>query len=176
MKNVLIILSLITLVVCQEYKERHKKRIQYRKEIIDCVLNNENSSEELKNKIRKEKGEDYRKILHIFIAKLNLEDHEIIRKCKRMYFRKIRDMYKERYHEHYNRNYTHHHIHDYEKSLPKEKSSLHGSNYKPFHPMSSAHPSHSGITSRKSSASSAKPVHSSSNLKSSTHSSGASNK
>ena len=117
MKNLLIVFALVALALCDKprYPLRDVKRKQFRKEIIDCILNNENSSEELKNKVKKEIDDEYRKILHIFIAKLNQEDREIIRKCRRIYFGKIRDMYKERMNQKYNKNYTHHHIHDEEQ-------------------------------------------------------------
>ena len=57
MKNLLIVFALVTLISCQKrrYPLRDEKRKQFRKEIVDCILNNEKSSEELKNRIKTEK-------------------------------------------------------------------------------------------------------------------------
>ena len=162
MKNLLIVFALVALVLCDKPRLRDVKRKQFRKEIIDCILNNENSSEELKNKVKKEIDDEYRKILHIFIAKLNQEDREIIRKCRRIYFGKIRDMYKERMNQKYNKNYTHHHIHDEEQlhSTSSLVSNFHKGSFS--NQINSAHSSHSRIKSNKTSSSYVKPMHSSS--------------
>ena len=101
MKGVLI-LFLATLVVCQgpethegQHEERVHRRKQIQKEICDCILK-EDISSELKTKLEENQGEDLRHTLHLFLNKLDTKDREVIRKCRREVFGKMREMFKNR--------------------------------------------------------------------------------
>ena len=102
MRGVLVFLFLATLVMCQNpetHEGRHEERAQRRKkiqqEISECILK-EDISSELKTKLQENKDEDLRHTLHLFLNKLDSKDREIIRKCRREVFGKMRDMFKNR--------------------------------------------------------------------------------
>ena len=100
MKGVLLFIFLAALVVCQHpdsYEGRHEQRIhrrkQIQKDISDCILKGDISTE-LKNKLEENKDEDLRHTLHLFLNKLDTKDREVIRKCRREAFGKMREMFK----------------------------------------------------------------------------------
>ena len=102
MKGVLLFIFLAALVVCQHpdsYEGRHEQRIhrrkQIQKDISDCILKGDISTE-LKNKLEENKDEDLRHTLHLFLNKLDTKDREVIRKCRREVFGKMREMFKNR--------------------------------------------------------------------------------
>ena len=102
MKGVLLFIFLATLVVCQgpethegQHEERINRRKQIQKEICDCILK-EDISSELKTKLEENQGEDLRHTLHLFLNKLDTKDREVIRKCRREVFGKMREMFKNR--------------------------------------------------------------------------------
>ena len=94
MKNILVFSIFIIFISCQiaEKKEKIKKKYlkQFRKEIFDCIIENEKSSNFLKKKIKDYMDEDYEKILRVFISRLSNKDRNIIRKCRKNYFRKVK--------------------------------------------------------------------------------------
>ena len=96
MKSVLVFLVLIALVVCQPHFEgsnrerREKRRKEFQKDMVDCLLKSDISAE-LKKEIQDNKDGDLRKVLHTFITKLDSNDREVIRKCRRELFSKTRD-------------------------------------------------------------------------------------
>ena len=97
MKSMLVFLFLIALVVCHPpHKFSREGIMQRRKEfqnnMIDCILKS-NASADLKKKIEDNKEEDLRKVLHLFLSKLDTSDREIIRNCRRELFNKMREMY-----------------------------------------------------------------------------------
>ena len=113
MRRFVIFLILMVFVVCpfphqMDLETRKQKRKQFQKEIIECILESDKISSELKQKVEENKDENSKKILHLYTSDLKEEDREVIRKCRRQYFLKIRNMYKEGYHERFNRNFTHH--------------------------------------------------------------------
>ena len=100
MKGVLLFIFLATLVVCQhpeshegKHEERIHRRKQIQKDIADCILKGDISTE-LKNKLEENKEEDLRHTLHLFLNKLDTKDREVIRKCRREVFGKMREMFK----------------------------------------------------------------------------------
>ena len=100
MKGVLLFIFLAALVVCQHpdsHEGRHEQRIhrrkQIQKDISDCILKGDISTE-LKNKLEENKDEDLRHTLHLFLNKLDTKDREVIRKCRREVFGKMREMFK----------------------------------------------------------------------------------
>ena len=104
MKGVLLFIFLAALVVCQHpesHEGKHEVRIprkkQIQKDISDCILKGDISTE-LKNKLEenKDKDKDLRHTIHLFLNKLDTKDREVIRKCRREVFGKIRDMFKSR--------------------------------------------------------------------------------
>ena len=78
-------------------KEEIKKRRREREQpIIDCILKNESSSTELKNRIKDNPDEDLIKILSPREYKYDRTDHDIIRYCRRQYLDKLREKHRER--------------------------------------------------------------------------------
>ena len=116
MKGVLLFIFLATLVVCQhpeshegKHTERIHRRKQIQKDIADCILKGDISTE-LKNKLEENKDEDLRHTLHLFLNKLDIKDREVIRKCRREVFGKMREMFKTRKFENFlNRTKYRHH-------------------------------------------------------------------
>ena len=108
MRNVLIFLMLMVLVVCPppefDREERQNKRKEFQKQMVDCLLNSEGISADFKKQIEDNKDDDLRKVLHLYITKLDTNDREIIRKCRRELFGKIREMHRGRFHD---RNVSH---------------------------------------------------------------------
>ena len=95
----------MALVVCpppfgEDRQGREKRRKEFQKEMTDCLLKSEISAE-LKKEIEDNKEDDLRKVLHMYMAKLDSNDREIIRKCRRELFGKMRDNYG-RFHGHPN--------------------------------------------------------------------------
>ena len=106
MKSVLVFLFLMALVVCHPIQfnreERQKKRKQFQKDMADCILKSESVSADLKKQIEDNKDDDLRKVLHLYITKLDSNDREIIRKCRRELFGKMREMHRGRFHDRFN--------------------------------------------------------------------------
>ena len=102
MKSILVFLFLMALVVCHppefNREERQKRRKQFQKDIADCILKSESASADLKKQIEDNKDDDLRKVLHLYITKLDESDREIIRKCRRELFGKMREMHRGRFH------------------------------------------------------------------------------
>ena len=95
MRSVLIFLVLIALVVCHppfggDRERRENRRKEFQKDMVDCLLKSDISAE-LKKEIQDNKDDDLRKVLHAFITKLDSNDREVIRKCRRELFSKMRD-------------------------------------------------------------------------------------
>ena len=98
MRSVLVFFVLLALVICHppefNREERQKRRKEFQKELADCILKSESASADLKKQIEDNKDDDLRKVLHLFITKLDSNDREIIRKCRREIFGKIREMHR----------------------------------------------------------------------------------
>ena len=101
MKSLLVFLVLMVFVVCPpphfNHEERMKRRREFQKSMADCIVKSEGVSAELKKKIEDNKEEDLRKILHLYLAKLDSSDREIIRKCRRELFSKLRESFKDKW-------------------------------------------------------------------------------
>ena len=102
MRGVLIFIFLASLVLCQQpesstgkHEERVQRRKKFQQEIYDCILK-EDISTELKTKLQENKDEDLRHTLHLFLNKLDTKDREVIRKCRREVFGKMRELFKGR--------------------------------------------------------------------------------
>ena len=95
MRNVLIFLILMALVVCPppefNREERQNRRKEFQKQMVDCLLNSEGISADFKKQIEDNKDDDLRKVLHTFMTKLDSNDREVIRKCRRELFSKTSD-------------------------------------------------------------------------------------
>ena len=97
MKSVLVFLVLLALAFCHPQFNReaiHQRRQQFQKEMADCILKSESVSADLKKQIEDNKEDDLRKVLDLYINKLDTNDREIIRKCRRELFGKMREMHK----------------------------------------------------------------------------------
>ena len=107
MRVVLVFLVLVALVLCNpphefNREERIKRRKEFQTQLADCILKSESLSPELKKQIEDNKDDDLRKILHLYITKLDTNDREIIRKCRRELFGKMREMHRGRFQERFN--------------------------------------------------------------------------
>ena len=114
MKGVLLFLVLIALVACQpphefNREERMKRRKEFQKQLADCILKDESISADLKKKIEDNKDDDLRKVLHLYISKLDTNDREIIRKCRRELFSKMREIHRGKFQERFNHSFPFHH-------------------------------------------------------------------
>ena len=113
MKIILIFFVIIIFVICpysnfnrnQDLRKRIRKIFQNKLE--ECIINN--SSDFLKNKIKKNEYEDLRNILFAYFSKLNNTDRELIRKCRREFYEKYRIMNRERFNDRLNHTYPYHH-------------------------------------------------------------------
>ena len=103
MKRVLVFLVLIALVICNPLKfnreERQKKRREFQKQITECILKSKSLSPDFKKQLEESKDVDLRKVLQLFMNKLDSNDREVIRKCRNEIFGKIREMVKDKFHE-----------------------------------------------------------------------------
>ena len=139
MKNILVFSFLLICVICpfpeRDREERRRRRKELHKEMISCILESSTISSELRNKLQEHQDED--DVRKVMFNQVSLEegDREVIRKCRREYFSKIRTMHKDFIHERFNRNFTHREREDHEEH-PE-----HSGHRFPDH---SAHPSHSG--------------------------------
>ena len=121
---------LILLVVCPfphniehlTHDERIQRRKKFQKEIINCVSNSE-ISKDLKEKLEENKEKDLRELIHLFMNKVNTKDKEIIRKCRRETFSKMRDMFRLKRHDHFlNRTRFRKHLFDHDNDdLPHHR-------------------------------------------------------
>ena len=116
MRGVLIFIFLASLVLCQQpesstgkHEERVQRRKKFQQEIYDCILK-EDISAELKTKLQENKDEDLRHTLHLFLNKLDTKDREVIKKFRRGFFGKLRDLFKGRKYDGFmNRTHYRHH-------------------------------------------------------------------
>ena len=116
MRGVLIFIFLASLVLCQQpesstgkHEERVQRRKKFQQEIYDCILKEEISTE-LKTKLQENKDEDLSHTLHLFLNKLDTKDREVIRKCRREVFGKMRELFKGRKYDGFmNRTHYRHH-------------------------------------------------------------------
>ena len=161
MKGVLLFIFLATLVVCQgpethegQHEERINRRKQIQKEICDCILK-EDISSELKTKLEENQGEDLRHTLHLFLNKLDTKDREVIRKCRREVFGKMREMFKNRKFDSFmNRTRYRHHplLHErYDHTGPESEKKPEGSTTEEKKPETSSKASTAQTSSTKSS-------------------------
>ena len=109
MKEALIFLFLIVLVVCPypsyDRDERISKRKVFLNQLKECILKDENISNDLKNQLQENKDDDLRKVLFTQFSKLEQSDREIIRKCRKEYYEKVRFMNRERFEGRFNHSY-----------------------------------------------------------------------
>ena len=94
---ILILISFIVAPPSESVQEEIKRRRREREQpIFDCILKNESSSTELKNRIKDNPDEDLIKIISPREYKYNKNDHDVIRYCRRQYLDKLREKHRER--------------------------------------------------------------------------------
>ena len=112
MKSVLLFI-LLALVVCHppefNKEERAKRRQEFNKEMADCILKGDSISAELKTQVENNKDDDLRKVLHLNMTKLDTNDREIIRKCRRELFSKMMERHKDKFKGIFNHTFPFHH-------------------------------------------------------------------
>ena len=79
---------LLALAFCPTPEFSWEAREQLQKEFADWILKSESVSSELKKQIEENEGEELRKVLYFYITKLDQNNREIIRKCRRKLFGK----------------------------------------------------------------------------------------
>ena len=101
MKAVLVFLFLLAFVTCEtveEVKERLHKNHQEVEDILNnCILNSEVASEELKNRVVKNKDRKPGMKLPLIPydkRKINISDREVVKKCRVKQFNYIRSQFK----------------------------------------------------------------------------------
>ena len=93
----LILISFIVSLPSESIEEEIKRRRrEHEQPIIDCILRNESSSTELKNRINNNPDQDLIKILSPREYKYDRNDHDIIRFCRRQYLDQLREKQRER--------------------------------------------------------------------------------
>ena len=105
MKNVLLFI-LFALAICHppefNKEERARRRKEFNKEMADCILKGGSISAELKTQIENNKDDDLRKILHLYMTKLDSNDREVIRNCRRELFSKMMEHHRGRFQGRFN--------------------------------------------------------------------------
>ena len=95
MKNILILLVLLGYITAQpsetRLEEMRKRREEHDKQMSECILKSESASAELKQLTEKNKDDDFIKVLHPRDHKLDKNDREVIRECRKQIFDKNRD-------------------------------------------------------------------------------------
>ena len=98
---ILILISFIVTLPTESVREEIKKRRRERDQpIIDCILNNETSSEELKNRIKDNPDKDLIKLLSPREYKYEKNDRDVIRYCRKQFLDKLREKHRERRNSH----------------------------------------------------------------------------
>ena len=86
MKSMFIFSLLIFIINCIPYSmndEKEKRRKEAQNKMVDCILKSQNGSDELKKEVEENKGNDLRRFFHHLIEKLEKNDQDVIRKCRR---------------------------------------------------------------------------------------------
>ena len=95
MKNILFLLVLLGYIIAQpsetRLEEMRKRRKEHDKQMSECILKSESASAELKQLTEKNKDDDFIKVLHPRDHKLDKNDREVIRECRKQIFDKNRD-------------------------------------------------------------------------------------
>ena len=122
MKGVLLFV-LLALVFSQpplfNSEERARRREKFNKEMADCILKADSISAELKTQIENNKDDDLRKVLHLYKSKLDTNDREIIRNCRREMFSKMIGMHRDGFRNHrFNNTFPFHGRRDRRENFP----------------------------------------------------------
>ena len=146
MKYVLVFLIALALVDCYPYRQftytkeqRLKRRKQFKKEMVDCLLQ-ENISGKLKSKIEEYKEDETKKVFFLLSSDISESDKLAVRKCRRQTIMSIRKMFGGRFHRTFNHSNPHYYDHFHHNNDTFEHK--HGENHTDSHPYHSA-PDHS---------------------------------
>ena len=88
MRHFILLILLFVFVVStrnnDEAKERKREKLRsiFKKVLAQCILKSE-ASAELKKEVEENKDGDLKKVLHNYVTKIDSNDREIIRKCRR---------------------------------------------------------------------------------------------
>ena len=100
MNKVLIFLILLSFIISQPSEARREEMMQRRREhdkhLAECILNNTQTSPELKKLIEENKDEHLMRALHPRDHKLEKSDRDIIRNCRKEQFDKRREEIRKR--------------------------------------------------------------------------------
>ena len=98
MKTILIFLVLITFSFCHisqaRIEEMKKRRKEHGRQMAECILKHENISPEFKKLIEENKDENIFKVLHPKDHKLDKNDRDIIRNCRKEMHDKMKEEWK----------------------------------------------------------------------------------
>ena len=95
MKKILFFLVLIVFAVCQPSKEKieemKKRRKEHDMQIAECILKSPDASPEFKKLIEENKDKDLMRAFHPRDHKLEKNDHDVMRNCRREMLDKRRE-------------------------------------------------------------------------------------
>ena len=98
MKKFLFFLFLLTFIVCppsyEKREEFKKRRKEHERQMAECILKHENISPEFKKLIEENKDENIFKALHPKDHKLDKNDRDIIRNCRKEMHDKMKEEWK----------------------------------------------------------------------------------
>ena len=95
MRKILFFVLLLVLATCQPSKEKieemKKRRKEHDMQLAECILRSPDASEEFKKLIEENKDKDLIRALHPRDHKLEKNDHEVMRNCRREMLDKMRE-------------------------------------------------------------------------------------
>ena len=95
MRKILFFVLLLVLATCQPSKEKIEEMKKRRKEremqLAECILRSPDASEEFKKLIEENKDKDLIRALHPRDHKLEKNDHEVMRNCRKEMLDKMRE-------------------------------------------------------------------------------------
>ena len=95
MKKILFFISILITIVCKPSREKieefHNRRVEHDRQIAECILKNENISPDLKKLIEENKDKNIFRALHPKDHKLDKNDRDVIRNCRREMLEKLKE-------------------------------------------------------------------------------------
>ena len=95
MKKILFFIFILTTIACKPSRENieefHNRRVEHDRQIAECILKNENISPDLKKLIEENKDKNIFRALHPKDHKLDKNDRDVIRNCRREMLEKFKE-------------------------------------------------------------------------------------
>ena len=94
MKKILFFIFILITIDCKPSREKieefHNRRVEHDRLIAECILKNENISPDLKKLIEENKDKNIFRALHPKDHKLDKNDRDVIRNCRREMLEKLK--------------------------------------------------------------------------------------